>query len=92
MKERETAVKKRAAYDMKCDEKDINITNLQTERVLGITNKVKLGADGCGQRRVYDNIDDKVYAEGAAPNPVTINNPVSSAAPVSTYKPYNSHY
>ena len=94
-KQMEEATLKRAAYDLSCPEKDIKITNLQSSAntdllfVGSYTEEILFGTEGCDKKSTYQARNDlknkkvMVYKEGAAPEPVIIN----QATPVQSYTP-----
>ncbi len=76
------AVAKRAAYDLQCKEENIKVTKLQEikDPIRGVISGT-FGAAGCEKQMTFTANNDpnsdepKIYKEGAAPNPVVINQP-----------------
>ena len=60
------AVKNRASYDLSCDSQKLKVTWLQAGTY---------GAEGCKGKQVYQVQGTMVYKEGAAPNPVYVEEP-----------------
>ena len=67
VEEQTAAVRSRASYDFSCDPNKIQVTFLQSNT---------FGADGCKNKQVYTTQGTLVYKEGAAPNPVYVEDPV----------------
>jgi hypothetical protein len=82
---REAAVIDRAAFDLSCSKENIKVTKLQEDG-----QDIIYGAEGCENKSTYQTRtrpftnEALVYKEGAAPNPVVVNQTISN--PVQPYK------